>query len=326
MRKPGQSILRLFAGIVICANLSVCDALAQSYPVKPIRMVVGYVPGGGSDVIARLLGPKLFEQLGQPVIVENRPGASSSLATERVAKSPADGYTLLLVVAAVAIQPALRKLPYDLERDLAPVSMVASGAFVLVVHPSVPARNIKELIALARSHPGKLSFGSNGVGGSSHLAGELINVMAKVNIVHVPYKGGADSTIATVAGQIEMSFPVVVGLPPLIEAGKLRALAVTTAKRAALIPSIPTLNESGLPGYDLSSWYGVAAPAGVPRDIIAQLSAVIGKVVNTPEMKESFLNLGLEPQTNTPEQFAMFIHGEIAKNANVIKSAGVKSE
>ena len=327
MRRPGRIILRLFAGIVACANLSIADSLAQNYPVKPIRLYLGFSVGSAPDAVARLLAPVLFENLGQPVIVENRGGAGGSIATETVAKSPADGYTLLLMAAADTLQPALRaKLPYDLERDFAPVSLVAVGTAVLAIHPSLPARNVKELMALARSNPGKLSYGSSGVGSSSHLMGELFNSMAGVNVVHVPYKGSADSAIATAAGQIEMSFPSVVALLPLQEAGKLRALAVTSAKRASLLPSIPTLNESGLAGYDRTTWWGVVAPTGVSKDIITRLHAVIGKVVNTAEMKASINRQGLEPQTNTPEQFAAFIHGEIAQNARLIKLAGAKTE
>ncbi len=327
MWTPRRKIFRLFAGIVACANLSVSDSLAQAYPVKPIRMVLGFTAGGLSDVLARLVAPKLSEPLGQPVVVENRPGASGAIAAERVATSPADGYTLLLMTAADTVIPALRaKLPYDVERDLAPVSLLVIAPFVLVVHPSVPARSVKELIALARSQPGKLNYGSVGAGSTPHLAGELLNLMAKVKIIHVPYKGGADAVIAVASGQIDMYFSSVPSLLPLLGAGKIRPLAVTSAKRASLTPSLPTLDESGLPGYDRSSWQGVVAPAGVPQDIIARINAVIGKVVNTAEMMESLNRQGLEPQTNTPEQFAAFIHGELAKNARLIKLIGVKAE
>ena len=327
MRKPRRSLFRLFAGIVACANLSAFDALAQSYPVKPIRMIVGFAAGGATDATARMVAQKLSEHLGQPVVVENRTGAGGSIATERVAKSPADGYTLLLMPASGPIDSVLRaKLPYDLERDFAPVSLVVIGPYVLVVHPSVPARNVKELIALARSQPGKLSYGSAGVGSSAHLANELFNSMAKVSIVHVPYKGGAESVIANAAGEVDLNFASINTALPLLEAGKLRPLAVTSAKRSSLMPSIPTLDESGLPGYDRTGWWGVLAPAGVPKDIIAQLNAAIAKAVNTPEMKESLNKLGFEPQTSTPEQFAALIRSEIAQNATLIKTAGVKAE
>jgi len=327
MRKPRWRKFWLFVGIVACANLSAFDTLAQSYPVKPIRLLVGFSPGSAPDVISRTLAPMLFDSLGQPLVVENRGGAGGSIATETVAKSPADGYTLLMMAAADTIQPALHaKLSYDLERDFAPVSLVTMGMAVLTVHPSVPARNVKELIALAQSRPGKLSYGSSGVGSSSHLMGELFNLMAEVNIAHVPYKGSADSAIATAAGQIEVSFPSVASVGPLLDAGKLRALAVTGAKRASSLPSIPTISESGLTGYERATWFGVIAPSGVPKDIITRLHAVIGKIVAAPEMKAALNKQGLEPQTNTPEEFAALIHREIALNAKLIKLSGAKTE
>jgi tripartite-type tricarboxylate transporter receptor subunit TctC len=249
------------------------------------------------------------------------------MATERVAASPADGYTLLMLGASGAAQPALRaKLPYDLERDLAPVSLVVIAPFLLVVHPSVPARNVGDLIALARSRPGKLNYGSNGVGTVVHLAFELFNWMAKVNVVHVTYKGASEYVVAVAAGEVDMSLPTIASALPLLKVGKLRALAVTSAKRASLMPSMPTLDESGLPGYNRSTWFGMLTPAAVPKDIIALLNAVLGKIVNTSEMKEAFSQQGLEPQTGTPEQFAVLIRGEIAQNARLIKLAGAKTE
>jgi tripartite-type tricarboxylate transporter receptor subunit TctC len=318
---------RLCAGIAACASLPVSVSLAQGYPIKPVRLFVGFTPGAAPDVIARIIGPPLSENLGQPVVVENRGGAGGSIATELVARSPADGYTLLMMAAADTLQPALRpKLPYDLERDFAPVSMVVTGTAVLAVHPSLPARSVKELVALARSHPGKLNYGSSGVGSSSHLMGELFNLMAEVKISHVPYKGSAETAIATAAGQIEISFPSISSIGPLLDAGKLRALAVTSAKRNVLMPSLPTISESGLTGYDRSTWFGVAAPAGVPKSIITRLHSAIARVVDTPETKASFNKQGLEPQPNTPEQFAAFIRGEIAQNAKVIKFSGTKTE
>ena len=326
MRKPAWRIFPLFAGFLGCATLLVFDSLAQSYPVKSIRIVVGYTPGGSTDTLARMVGQKLSENLGQPVIVENRPGASSSIANERVSKSSADGHTLLLLAYSAATLPALNsKLPYDLERDFAPIVLVARGTSVLVVNPSVPARNVAELIGLARSQPGKLNFGSDGVGSSATLAGGLFNLMAKVNIVEVAYKGAAEVIVATAAGQIEMSFPSMAASRSLLESGKLRPLAVTSGERSALLPSIPTLNESGLPGYDRTSWYGLVAPAGVPKEIVARLNAVISKAVSTPEMKESFNKQGLEPQTKSPEAFAALIHSEIVESAKLIQATGVKA-
>jgi tripartite-type tricarboxylate transporter receptor subunit TctC len=264
---------------------------------------------------------------GQTWIVENRGGAGGSLATEAVSKSPPDGHTLLMMAAADTMQPALRpKLPYDLERDFAPVTMLVSGMSVMTVHPSVPVKNIRELIALARANPGKLNYGSSGIGSSSHLMGELFNQMANVKMTHVPYKGSAESATATAAGQIEISFPSVASVAPLIDAGKLRAIAVTSSRRAVSFPNLPTVDESGLPGYDRRSWFGVIAPAGLSRDIIAQLNAALGKVVSSAEMVAALNKQGLEPQPGTPEQFAAFIRSEIAQNAKLIKLAGARSE
>lgn len=326
MQHSARSMFRLFTALAICASLSPSKSLAQSYPVKPIRIVVGFTAGGGTDVTARLVAQKLFEQMGQPVVVENRPGAAGSIANERVAGSTADGYTLLMIANSAAVQVALRpKLPYDLERDFAPVSLLTVAPFLFVVQPSLPARNVPELIALARSRPGKLNYGSDGIGTVLHLAGELFNLMAQTNIVHVPHKGGTEAATATVAGQIEMSFTGVTSSLPLVGAGKLRALAVTSAKRASYLPSVPTLGET-LPGYAISSWYGMLAPAGVPKSIVARLNAEAGKAINAPDMKEALSKQGIEPQTNTPEQFAAFIRAEIALASKLIKQIGLKVE
>jgi len=312
-------------GLGACANFSALDSLAQSYPIKPIRIVVGFPIGVGSDTTARIVAQKLSEQLGQPVVVENRTGAAGQLATERVAASPADGYTLLMMTASDTIRPALRaNLPYDVERDLTPVSLVAIAPYVLMVHPTVPARNVKELVALARSRPGKLSYGSTGVGSTSYLAGELFNSMAKVNIVQVAYKGSTESAIATASGQIDMSFSIITAALPLLETGKIRSLAVTSAKRASLMPSIPTIEESGLVGYNCSAWFGVVAPAGVPKNIIARLNAEIGRAV--PEIEKSLNKQGIDVQTNTPEEFATLIHRDLVQNLKLLRAAGVKGE
>ena len=326
MRKPGTISYLLCAGFVACGNLP-RESLAQAYPAKPIRMLVGYAPGGGTDVTARMVAQKLSDYLGQPVVVENRPGAAATIAAERVATAPADGYTLLMMAAADSAQPALRKLAYNLERDLAPVSLVVTGpAYVLVVHPSVPARDVQALIALARSKPGQLNYASSGVGSQAHLAGELFNSMAKVNFVHVPFKVITEATLAVLIGDVFMGFPSVPAALPLLGTGKLRALAVTSAKRASVMPSIPTLDESGFRGYDRSGWYGVLGPAAVPRAIIAQLNAAIAKVVNNADMRQAFNKQGLDAHTNTPEQFAALIRAAVVQSTQVIKSAGIKAE
>jgi tripartite-type tricarboxylate transporter receptor subunit TctC len=324
MTRP-RSPAFLLASIAACI-LSTFDAAAQGYPVKPVRLLVGFGPGG-TDTAARVFSQRFSEALGQNVIVENRPGAAGAIAIERVATSPPDGYNLLLMPASGTIVSALRtNLPYDLERDLAPISLIALQSLVLVVHPSVPARNVKELIALARARPGQLSYGSNGVGSVLHFAAELFNSMANVKIVHIPYKGSAESAIAILSGQIEMSYPGLASALPYLESGRLRGLAVSSAKRSSLIPTLPTVDESGLPGYESTTWFGVAAPSKTPREIIAQLSAAIHKVINTPEMKSALNKQGLEAQTNTQEQFAALIRKEIAQNAKLIKTIGLKPE
>lgn len=299
----------------------------QAYPAKPIKIMVGFAAGGASDVTARMLAPKLSELLGQQIIIENRGGSGGMLATDAVAKSPPDGYTLLLMPAADAVQPALRrKLPYDLERDFAPVSRVVYGPWFLVVHPSVPARSVKEFVALARSSPGKLNYATSGIGSSAHMANELFNSMARVNIVHVPYKGTSEGVIATAGGEVDMIFSSIPASLPLLAAGRIRALAVTTLQRTPLAPTMPTLNESGVPGYERTGWYGVIAPAGVPHEIITRLNTAIVKIVNTPEMKQAFMKQGLDPAPSTPEEFGVFIRNEVAQNIKVVKAAGIKVE
>ncbi len=302
-------------------------AVAQTYPSKPIRLIVGYTTGGPTDTTARMVAQKLSEHVGQSVIVENRAGASGTLGKERVATSPPDGYTLLVMSSGDAIVQALfAKAPRDLELGFAPVSLAATGTYVLVVHPSVPVRNVKELIALARANPGKLTYGSSGVGSSVHLAGELLNVKANLKIVHVPYKSSADSARATASGEVGLSYPGIPGALPFLYANKIRALAVTSKKRVPMMADTPTLDESGVPGYDRYGWYGILAPAGTSKDVIARLNAAIGEVVSAPEMKTALNQQGLEPQKTAPEQFGTFIQGEIAENAKLIKAIGLKPE
>jgi tripartite-type tricarboxylate transporter receptor subunit TctC len=311
--------------LAVCVALS-CTVSAQNFPAKPVRILVGFSAGGGTDVTARMLAQKLSEYLGGSVIVENRPGSGGMIATEAVAKSPADGYTLLMVAAADVVQPALRaKLSYDLERDFAPISNVVVVPFALVSHPSVPAKNVKELIALARSKPGRLNYASSGIGSSAHLSNELFNSMAKVNITHVPYKGVAEGVTALASGQIEMIFGSFPATLPLYEAGTIRMLAVSTLKRTSVMPSLPTVDESGVPGYERYGWYGVIAPAGVNKDVIGRLNAGIVKVVGMPDMRDLFVRQGLDPQTNTPEQFAAFIHTELVQTAKLIKASGAQA-
>ncbi len=324
---PRLAMLCLFAALVACAGMPVYDAAAQGFPVKTMRIIVGFPPGGSTDVIARLIAQKLTDSLGQPVIVENRPGASTAIAAERVATSPPDGHTLLLVASSTTVQSALRKnLPYDLERGFAHVSLVAKGPFVLVVHPSVPVRNVKELIVLARSQPGTLTYGSPGTGSVNHLAGELFKLGAKVDIVHVPYKGSAQSSVANAAGEIALSFPSIPAALPLLEAKRLRALAVTSAKRVSVLPLVPTIDESALPGFDYTGTLGLSVPAAVPREIIARLNAAITKAVNAAEIKEAISRQGFEAQASTPEQMAALIRSDILKLSKLIEMTGLKAE
>lgn len=317
----------LLQGCLAAASLFVATAaIAQTYPAKPVRIVVGFSAGGGTDVTARLLAQKLTEFLGQSVLVDNRPGSGGMIATEAVARSAPDGYTLLMVAAADVVQPAVRpKLSYDLERDFAPISNVVVVPFALVSHPSVPARNVKELIALARARPGQLNYASSGIGSSAHLSNELFNSMAKVSITHVPYKGVAEGVTALAGGQVDMVFGSFPATLPLYEAGKIRMLAVSTLKRTSVMPALPTVDESGVKGYERYGWYGVMAPAGVPKDTIAKLNAGIVKVTSTPEMRETLTRQGLDPQTNTPEQFAAFIRSELVQTAKLIKASGAQA-
>ena len=298
---------------VAAATLCGQSLYAQSYPAKPIKFMVGFAAGGAADVTARMLAPKLSELLGQQVIIENRGGSG--------------GYTLLLMSAADTIQPAVRrKLPYNLERDFAPVSRMVFGPWFLVVHPSVPARNIKELVALARANPGKLNYASSGVGSSAHLVSELLNALGQLKIAHVPYRGTSDGVTATASGEVDMIFASIPASTPLMNANRVRALGVTTGQRTPLAPHMPTLAESGLPGFDRSGWYGVLAPANVPRDIVMRLNAAIVKIVSTPDMKEAFMKQGLDPATSTTEEFSAFIRNEVAQNLKLVKAAGIKVE
>jgi tripartite-type tricarboxylate transporter receptor subunit TctC len=314
----------LYKVVIFAAQLLVSVALAQSFPNKPVRMMVGFSPGGGTDVTARLVAQKLSAQLGQSVIVENRAGASGAIAAEFVARSPADGYMLLMVASTTFINAVLRG--QSLERDLTPVSLATTAPMVLVVHPSVPAHNVKELIALARTRPGKLNYGSDGVGGTTHLCGELFSLLAEVKLVHVPYKGAGDSILATASGQVDMNFASAPATLPLLGAGKFRALAVSSPQRSSLLPSLPSLDESGLVGFDVTTWFGVLAPVAVPKDIIAQLNAAIVKVVNTSEMKEAINKQGMETQANSPEQFAEFMRRQSGTIARLVEKAGMKAD
>ena len=314
-----------------CALVSVAlfafPALAQDYPSRPVRLVVPFAAGGPNDIIARLVGGRLSEALGQPIVVENRPGAGGNIGTDFVAKAPPDGYTLLSAgPGSLIINPLLGSVPYDTARDFAPVSLMASAPNVLVVHPSVPAKSVKELIALARARPRQLNYASGGPGSTPHLSGALFAVMAGIDIVHVPYKGTGPASADLLGGQVQMAF---FGIPPLlphIKSGKLRALAVTGMRRSPELPEVPTMHEAALPGYEVSPWYGLLAPAGTSRAIITRLNAEVARVVRSADMKEKLAVQGAEAAGGTPEEYAAVIRADTATWARVIRDAGIRGE
>jgi tripartite-type tricarboxylate transporter receptor subunit TctC len=321
-----NSVYSVFLALVLAVPMPA--AQAQSYPSKPIRFVVPYPPGGPLDVIARLLGAKVAESVHQPVIVDNKPGAGGNIGADAVAKSPPDGYTILMgAVATHAINPTLYAgIPYDAARDFIAVTQVASTPNVLVVNPSVPASNVKEFIAYAKANPGKLNFGSGSTGSAGHLAGELFKSMAGVDMVHVPYKGAAPAMQDLVGGQIQLMFDNLASSLTQVRAGRIRALAVTTARRSALAPDLPTIAESGLPGFDISTWFGIFTPAGTPRDIVEKLHAEFTRALADREVRDRMLALGAEPVGNTPAEFAAYIRAEADKYARVIKASGAKAD
>ncbi len=300
-------------------------AAAQTYPSKSVRLVVPFAAGGSTDIVARTLAPRLTEMWGQTVVVDNRPGGSTVIGTEIVAKSPPDGHTLFITPAPFTIVPSLlKKLPYDPIKDFEPVTLINTTPLVVVVHPGVPAKNIKELAALAKAKPGALNFGSSGSGGSNHLAGELFNSMAGVKMVHIPYKGNAPALVDLLGGHVDVVFNGLTSAIPLIRGGKLRALGMTSLARAGAMPDVPTLDEQGLKGFLAVAWNGVTAPARTPRDVINKINADVSKVVKTAEMIEKLKADGSDPAGYTVEQYQKFLRDETAKWAKVITAAGVK--
>jgi len=303
-------------------------AHAQQYPDKPIRLVVPYPPGGGTDTLARPLAQRLAVELGQPVIVDNRGGAGGNLAMEAVARAPADGYTLVLALTPqLAVNVSLYdKVRYDPRHDFAPVSLLAEGPYLLVVHPSVPVNSIGELIALAKAKPGELNYATSGIGSGAHMAAELFTSMTGTRMTHTPYKGGGQALTDVLAGHVQLLFAPPVTVTQHITNGRLRALAITGTKRSASLPSVPTMSEAGVPGYDSSVWYGVLAPAGTPKDIVATLNAAMLKILKQPDFHALLVTNGMEPIGSTPSDFSKYIDTEIIKWSKVIKSAGIKVE
>lgn len=315
----------VFAGALLVAGSG--HAAEQRYPAKPVRIVVPQSAGGSTDLVARAVAQKLTEALKENVVVDNRPGAGSLHGTDMVAKSPPDGHTLLVVAASFTINPSLRKsLPFDPVRDFAPVSQLVTLPHILVVHPSLPVKSVKELVALAKARPGQLNFGSSGIATSTHLAAELFMHNAGVKMVNVPYKGGAPGMTALLSGEVHLYFATISTALPHIKAAKLRALGVTSAKRSSAAPQYPTIAEAGVPGYQHQSWVGMLAPAKTPRPVITKLNAEVVKIVQAPEMKTLLLREGLEAAGDTPEEFEKDIKVEIAKWQKLAKAAGIKPE
>ena len=322
----------VFLGLAVAAaGMGPAPAAAQGkgaeYPVRPVRIIVPQSPGASTDMTARLVAQGLSESLRQPVIVDNRPGAGSTLGTDLVAKATPDGYTLLVVASSITINPSLRKkLPYDAVRDLAPITQLSSFPNMLTVHPALPVKSVQDLIALAKAKPGELNLGSAGTGTGTHLSAELFKSLTGVQWVHVPYKGGGPSVTALLGGQVHFSFASIPSVMLHVRAGKLRGVAVTTAKRSPVLPEIPTIAESGVPGYDHGPWNGMFAPAGTSKAIVSRLNGHVAKIVHSPEAKKVLNHEGAEPVGNAPEAFGAIIKAETAKWAKVAKAAGIQPE
>jgi tripartite-type tricarboxylate transporter receptor subunit TctC len=321
MNARSTVLLLLFA-------IAASSAAGQSYPSKPVRVVVAFAAGGTTDILARLYAQKLSVSTGQQFVVDNRTGAGGTIGTEAVVKAAPDGYTINFgSTSSLAVSPNLYpKITYDLMRDVAPVAHVATAAIALATHPSVPAKNMRELIALARARPGQINYASSGNGSSLHLCGEYLKYLAKIDLVHVPYKGVGVALPDLIAGQVQLLFSDMAPFVPYVKTGRLRVLAVTTAQRSRLYPDLPTIAESGVPGYDLAGSYGVVVPTGTLRPIIDRLHAEFGKAMRAPDMVERYMTLGVEPVESTPEQFGAFMRADLARWGDIIKRSGTKLE
>ena len=305
-----------FAGLVVATPV-----VAQNYPARPLRMIVPFSPGGATDVPARILAQRLSEAFGHQIVIDNRPGAGAVLGTDAVAKAPPDGYTLLLTATTHVISASLyKKLPYDAIRDFAPVMLIGSGPNVLTVHPSLPAKNVRELIALAKARPGKIDYASSGNGSAQHLFGALFMSLADIRMMHIPYKGSAPATTDLIAGQVSVGFPGIALVLPHTKAGRLRALAVTSAERSKAMPDVPSIAEAGVPGYAATLWLGLLAPKGTPPQIVQKLYDEIAKLLRQPEVESAYLATGTDVTISNPEQFGLFVKAEYDKWAKVIKA------
>ena len=315
------------AGSFLLSAALAAQALAQSYPSRSLRFIVPYAPGAINDVVARTVGQKLAETLGKPVVIDNRSGGGTIVGTEIAVRSPPDGHTLLMTSAAHAINPALYgKLPFDTMRDLTQVTVIGAAPIVLVVNPSLPAKSVKDLIALAKAKPGQLTYGSSGIGGGAHLAFEMLKAMAGIDLTHVPYKGAGPAVTDVIAGQVQMTMATIVAVGPHVKSGRLRALAISSTKRSPLAPELPSVAEACCPGYDATFWWGVAVPAATPRRVVATLNAAILDVLRAPEIVERFTGQGVELVGSTPESAAAHLKADTARWSKVIMQAGIKPE
>ena len=311
----------VFSGLA----LAIAHANAQSYPTKPVRVIVPFPPGSGVDIVTRLVTPKLADGLGQQFVADNRAGAAGNIGAEVAARAAPDGYTLLMAAASIAISQTLyRKLNYNLEKDFEPVALVASAPFVLVVHPSLPAGNVKGLVALAKAKPGGLTYASTGNGSTPHLTTEIFKLQAGINLVHVPYKGTPPAVTDLIAGQVTMMFANTLSVLPHVNTGRLRALAISSGKRSAAAPELPTVAESGMPGFDTSTWFGMLAPAGTSKDVVARLSGELRKIVQLPDIRKQLISQGADPVGTTAEQFGAHLRAEIAKWGKAVKASGAR--
>lgn len=313
----------LLALVLICFSI---NANSQTWPAKPLRYIVPFPPGAFNDTLGRTLSAELSRTLGQPMVVDNRPGGNSIIGTEAAAKSPPDGYTLFGAALPFSVIQSLYKTSFDVTKDFAPITLAGISANLLVAHPSFPPNSVKELIEHARRNPGRINYGSSGNGTSVHLSMELFKSMTKTFMLHIPYRGSAPVVADLIGGQVDVMFDNVPNVIGHVRAGKMKALAVTTTQRAALAPEVPTVAEAGVPGYDLSVWFGVLAPAGTPRDIVARLNAEITRVLNSVEVKARFALQGVEVRTSTPEQFGEFLRAEVVRWARVIKEADIRAD
>lgn len=320
--------IKYLSCIFVCASglATALPSFAQGFPAKPIRWILPYPPGGGSDTIARPVARKLSENVGQQVIVDNRGGAGGNIGMETAARAAPDGYTIVMgLTAQLAVNPALyQKIPYDPIRDFEPITLLANGAYLLVAHPSLPVKSLKDVIAIAKKRPGELFYASSGNGSGAHLASELLNTMAGIRIVHVPYKGGGPALVDTISGQTQLLFATPIASAGHLQAGRLRAIAVSTTKRVNSMPDVPTIAESGVPGFDAGVWYGMLAPKGTPRDIITRLNEEFRKVLGDPDIRNFLTKSAVDPDGGTPEELGKYMRSELAKWAKVVKAANIR--